>query len=330
MKPLVSIVTPSLNQGEFIESCIKSLASQTYPRIEHIIVDGGSTDETLAVIHEHQHSVAIFRSERDQGTSEAINKGFSWSSGDFLWVLNSDDYLIRTDAIEILVETLLVNAHADFVCGDLRLVDCKGRTIGVRKFPAINLEHLLLDRRHLPFAGCLMRRTCYDRLGGFDTDLKYANDIEFFCRLTTEKPLYPVRKVLADMRIHSSSSTQSNIALVGRETISVCRRYSAIADANGLLSMPRTQVEAALDAQEAGYHFHGANRYASRDCVKKAVKKEPIRALQPTLVVYFLSSYLSASLHHAIGVVMRAIIKTKIGYKINSTFYRLFNRIPRQ
>lgn len=330
MKPLVSIVTPSLNQGEFIESCIKSLASQTYPRIEHIIVDGGSTDETLAVIREYQHSVAIFKSEPDQGTSEAINKGFSWSSGDFLWVLNSDDYLIRPDAIDILVETLRANPHIDFVCGDLRLVDCKGRPIGVRRFPTITLEHVLLDRRHLPFAGCLMRRTCYDRLGGFDIDLKYANDVEFFCRLTTEKPLYPVRKVLADMRIHSSSSTQSNITLVGRETISVCRRYSALASANGVLATSRTRVEAALDAQEAGYHFHGANRYASRNCVKKAVSKEPFRALHPTLAVYFLSSYLPPSLHQAISAMMRVLIKTKTGYLINSTFYGLFNRTSRQ
>src|SRR5450759_2663705 len=111
---VVSIITPSLRQGHFLEQAIRSIAAQDYPHIEHIIVDGGSDDETLSIIKRHESRIARWTSEPDRGTSEAIKKGFSMASGDFVWMLNADDALAGQRAISILVDALLKHPDTSF------------------------------------------------------------------------------------------------------------------------------------------------------------------------------------------------------------------------
>ena len=91
--PLVSIITPSFNQARFLEATILSVLEQDHPRIEHIIIDGGSTDGSLEIIRKYQDRLAYWISEKDTGSSDAINKGWSRSTGRYIWILSSDDTL---------------------------------------------------------------------------------------------------------------------------------------------------------------------------------------------------------------------------------------------
>src|SRR6266568_1020601 len=124
--PLVTIVTPSYNQGHFIRATIESVLSQDYPHVEYIIMDGGSTDETAAVVKDYASRVT-FISEKDRGQSHAINKGFQMARGTVLAWLNSDD-LYLPGAIRNAVDAFQRNPSAGAVYGEGYLIDRSGQS----------------------------------------------------------------------------------------------------------------------------------------------------------------------------------------------------------
>src|SRR5450432_4663135 len=124
--PLVTVVTPSYNQGHFIRATIESVLSQDYPQVEYIIMDGGSTDQTASVVRDYA-SRLTFISEKDRGQSHAINKGFQMAKGSILAWLNSDDFYLP-GSIGTAVDSLQGNAAAGAVYGEGYLIDRSGNT----------------------------------------------------------------------------------------------------------------------------------------------------------------------------------------------------------
>ena len=124
-QPLVSILTPSFDQGRFLDDCLVSVRCQTYPRIEHIVMDGGSTDETLQVLARATGSVH-WKSEPDRGQADAVNKAFEASEGEIVGWVNSDDGLFARDAVERVVRAFRRHPDAGVVYGDAALVDESG------------------------------------------------------------------------------------------------------------------------------------------------------------------------------------------------------------
>ena len=173
-EPLISIISPSLNQGQFIEEMIRSVYHQDYAAVEHIIIDGGSTDNTLSIIQRHRDRIAWWISEPDNGTSEAINKGFRMAGGEFVWILNTDDMLVRPDALSALSDYLVQHPECDFVFGNMHMINEAGAFIGDKTFHRLDLTQLFLDWRQLPFSGCLLRKRVLDEIGYFDLSLKYS------------------------------------------------------------------------------------------------------------------------------------------------------------
>src|SRR5687768_13454288 len=141
-RPLVSVVTPSYNQASFLEQTIQSVLGQDYPRIEYIVIDGGSTDDSVEIIRKHAHRLAYWVSEKDSGQAEAINKGFSWTSGEILAWLNSDDYYLP-NAISSAVKSLHENPDIVLVYGDMLAVDATGQPINFLRYRQLSLEDLL-------------------------------------------------------------------------------------------------------------------------------------------------------------------------------------------
>jgi len=142
----ISVVTPSYNQGQFLEETILSVLDQNYPNLEYMIIDGGSTDNSVDIIKKYEKYLTFWVSEKDNGQTYAINKGFNKASGDLVNWINSDD-LLEDGALKMLGETLLEYPDADFIYGDYRAIDQYSNTIYQRKSAPYNKNCLYWGRQ---------------------------------------------------------------------------------------------------------------------------------------------------------------------------------------
>lgn len=206
--PKISIVIPSLNQGQFIEQTITSILSQKYPNTELIIIDGGSTDETMKVVKKYRNKIAYFISEKDSGQSEAINKGMKKATGEILAYLNSDDYYLPGTFKKVAD---FFNQHADDVdllYSDVYLVDVNGKFLNYA--PALNFrpDEYVYRVFSIPQQGAFWTRKAYNQVGGFREDNHADMDGEFFLHLSLAGGKFCfIREPLACFRIHSTSKT---------------------------------------------------------------------------------------------------------------------------
>lgn len=204
--PLVSIVTPSLNQGAFIEETIRSVAEQDHPRLEHIVVDGGSSDETIRILERYRPRLR-YVSEPDAGQAAAINKGFRSSKGEILAWLNSDD-VYEPGAVSAAVAFLGERPDLMLVYGDATLVDAQGRVIG----PCANVEPFDLDRlvHHLDFIvqpAAFFRREAFEAVGGLDESLHWSMDYDLWLKIARRFPVAYLPHKLARYRWTGANKT---------------------------------------------------------------------------------------------------------------------------
>ena len=223
MRPLVSIVTPSFNQANFLESTILSVIEQDYPSLEYIVVDGGSTDGSLDIIQKYDDRISHWSSEPDAGQTEAINKGFARASGDILAYLNSDD-LYRPGAVSEAVEFLSKHAEVGMVYGDADYINEAGLTIG--KFSAAQTDYRRLRRGyvHIPQQAAFFRAELWDRVGPLDPTFQFAMDYDLWVRIAALGPIRYHRRNWASFRLHGKAKTLSAAELCWPEMIRVHRR----------------------------------------------------------------------------------------------------------
>jgi glycosyltransferase involved in cell wall biosynthesis len=222
-RPLVSIITPTLNQGQFIEATLRSVAEQDYPYIEHIVVDGGSADATLDILRSWSAHPIRWLSEPDKGQADAINKGVRLARGEVCSWLNSDDIYLSRDVISRVVA--LFEAGARAVTGAGRYLDEDGSTINY-----IPLFADRLDRRSLSWVDLVLQpatfyETSLARDLPLDAELHWAFDWDFFIRLADQVTLVPLYEPLAGYRRHESAKTVSGGDRRMREIHRVLRRY---------------------------------------------------------------------------------------------------------
>lgn len=214
--PRVSIVTPSYNQGQFLEETIRSVLLQGYPDLEYIIIDGGSTDESVEVIRGYEPWLAYSVSEPDGGQSEALNKGFAHTTGAILGWLNSDDRF-RPGAIKLAAKALAANSHAGVVYGDCTLIDETGAYM--RTYEARNFEiRRQLVAQMIPQPAAFFRRSVWEKVGPLRTDLHYTMDRDFWNRAALRVAFIHMPVQLAEMRMHRSSKTVSQAVQFTHET----------------------------------------------------------------------------------------------------------------
>ena len=181
--PKVSIVTPSYNQGQYIEETIRSVLLQNYPNLEYIIIDGGSTDNTIEVIKKYEKWITYWESEKDNGQAHAVNKGWSRSTGEILGWINSDDIYLP-GSIHRAVEALLGNSNAGFVTGICEFVDRETDiVIGRIEGGPLDIKRLL-KRSYIAQPAIIIRKSALDLAGYLDESLHYALDWEFWIRMS--------------------------------------------------------------------------------------------------------------------------------------------------
>ena len=204
--PLVSIVTPSFNQARFLEDTIQSVLSQNYPRLEYIIVDGGSTDGSVDIIKKYENKLAWWVSEKDKGQTDALNKGFARAKGDILAWLNSDD-TYEPGAIDAAVKLMQPNPEIGLLYGDANYINEAGRVIG--KFPAAqtNLKHLREGYVHIPQQAAFFRGNLWHEVGPLDSSFYFAMDYDLWIRLATRSQVKYVPQTWANFRLHSAGKT---------------------------------------------------------------------------------------------------------------------------
>ena len=207
--PLVSIITSSFNQARYLEATIQSVLEQDYPRIEYIIVDGGSSDGSVDVIKKYAGRLAWWVSEQDKGQTDAINKGFNRASGEILAWLNSDD-TYNPGAVSAAVKYLTENPDVAMVYADCNYINEQGGVIG--KFNSAQTDHRRLREGyvHIPQQTMFFRANYWKELGPLDPSFYFAMDYDLWTRLASRAPLkYLAGQTWANFRIHTSGKTTS-------------------------------------------------------------------------------------------------------------------------
>lgn len=203
---LISIVTPSYNQAPYIEETIQSVLAQDYPHIEYLIIDGGSTDDTIKIIKKFENKLSGWVSERDQGQTDAINKGFARARGDILAWINADD-TYEPGAVTAAVNFLREYPEVGMVYGDCNFVDSSGNVIG--KFNSAQTNYRLLRQgyTHIPQQTMFFRADLWKQVGPLDPSFFFAMDYDLWVRLAARAEIKYVPHTWANFRIHNSGKT---------------------------------------------------------------------------------------------------------------------------
>ncbi|TKC08416.1 glycosyltransferase [Pedobacter polaris] len=202
--PKITIVTPTYNQGQFIEETIRAVLLQNYPNLEYIVIDGGSTDNTIEILDRYSPWISFYESKKDKGQGHAINKGFSLASGEIYAWINSDDFYM--DQAFYTLASAFVKSKADVLYGDSLVIDENKNELHYEKANYVTPKYLFVG-------GIIMQHSCFWKAGVHEPileELHCAVDSELWFRLIPGKKLKHVKFPLAVVRIQPDAKTQND------------------------------------------------------------------------------------------------------------------------
>lgn len=259
--PKISIITPSYNQGQFLEETIRSVLLQGYPNLEYLIMDGGSTDNSIEVIKKYEPWLSYWVSEKDSGQADAIRRGFDKATGEIIGWLNSDDYLLP-DALMRVGKSFAENSSLELIVGGGLVIGAGGELI--RKYYSFpqDFRSLLVGGQFFMQMSSFWRRDAYEAVGGLDTSLRFCFDYDLFLRLARRQPPEGIDAMLAAFRIHDHSKTATIWESVALPEIAAVRdRY----DFSSLSVQERTHLSEETVAEFYRITRAGILRDALRD-----------------------------------------------------------------
>jgi len=305
----LSIITPSYNQGQFIEETIQSILAQTYTPMEYIIIDGGSTDQTLNIIKKYDTDPRLsWISEPDKGLSDALNKGFSRATGNVFTWLNTDDVFLGQIATENM-DYLAKNPTASVVYRQCVYTDKNGNCKNMPPFgKPFDLVTMLSDTGIIPQPGTFFRREVWQQIGEFRTDLHYTMDTEYWARISRYGELHFLAGIRSTYRQHEQSKTSEHALATWKE------RHQLLEE---LLNQPEQYPElfAAKNIARSNMAQHLAkyhtNKQQKRHYAWQAVRYSPIRKR----LVYLLLLAIDASIGTNFSKILQQIWwRIKLGH----------------
>jgi len=204
-QPLVSIVVPAFNAERYIDETVRSLLAQTYPNIEILLLDDGSTDQTWSLLQRYS-SKCYVETHPNMGQAATLNKGWARARGEIIGYLSADD-LLMPQAVEVAVAELRKMPEIALVYPDYQLMDEASRLLSIVQAPDYSYDEVVLHGQCPVGPGALFRRTLFERAGGWDTGLRQIPDYEFWLRTGLFGDMVHIKHVLAAFRVHESSQT---------------------------------------------------------------------------------------------------------------------------
>ncbi|MFQ5353946.1 MAG: glycosyltransferase family 2 protein [Thermodesulfobacteriota bacterium] len=229
--PRISIITPSYNQGHFIEATIRSVLDQGYPNLEYIVMDGGSTDDTISILKKYDNDLK-WVSEPDEGQSHAINKGLAMATGDIVAYLNSDD-LYEAGSLQKAADFFTSHPKTMWLTGRCRIIDEQNREFrgfiaDYKNFLLARYNYnILLITNFICQPATFLRREAIVELGDFDESQHRVMDYEYWLRIGRKYRPGIINAPLASFRVYRESKTSSSFTRTFAEELTVARRYSS-------------------------------------------------------------------------------------------------------
>ncbi|MEN8243257.1 MAG: glycosyltransferase family 2 protein, partial [Chloroflexota bacterium] len=289
--PLVTVITPSYNQAEYLEQTIYSVLNQDYPSLEYIVVDGGSDDGSVEIIEKYADRLAWWVSEKDNGQADAINKGFSRANGEIVAWLNSDDvYLPGT--IRRAVETLQQHPDAGLTYGKLLSINARGEQVNTISYQQYALEDLL-SFFIIGQPTVFMRRALLEQVGPLDESYSYLLDHQLWLRFAQLAPMVYVPIPAAAARYHPSAKNMAQAEHFG-------------AEAYRILDWAQTQPKmAAVIENTHNRVWGGAHRFNARYLLDAGLPMQALRAYRKVLKHY--PEFVLRRAHRVLFALMSAV-----------------------
>ena len=283
--PRISIVTPNYNYGQFIEETIRSVLLQGYPDLEYIVIDGGSTDDSVEIIKKYEKWITYWESECDRGQSNAINKGFSRATGGVYAWLNSDD-IYNPGALLSAGKYFAGEKICHFLTGDVEFVHSMTEKVLMNKRAGPYSFKQLMEYHkgmYLPQPSVFFSETAYKELGGINRELSYAMDLDFWLRLRLIYPLHYLPGSLSKLRQHEGAKTLRDNEDAMGEVVGVVRRY--LPELAGLDRL-KLRVGSSMFLSTAicmqGYkHYFGNDRALALGSLKRAITTNALFSFHP-------------------------------------------------
>jgi glycosyltransferase involved in cell wall biosynthesis len=254
----VSIVTPSFNQGRFLEQTIRSVLEQVPPPDEYFVIDGGSTDSSVEIIKKYESQLTGWVSEKDKGQADAINKGFRQAKGEIVAWINSDDYYLP-GAIQTAVEMFNKHPDAGLIYGNVLSVDENSKSFNVQTFKPLNLLDLM-SFRIISQPAVFMRRSVLEQAGFLDLSYHMLLDHHLWLRMARIAPIVYIPKALAAARYHAEAKNLAKTADFGREAMRIIKWMEKVPEFSTVFQQNKPRILGGAHRLDAFYLLDG-NQY---------------------------------------------------------------------
>lgn len=228
----ISVITVAYNAAATIADTCASVAIQIGPDVEHIIIDGGSTDAIASIVAAHARPGHVFISEPDAGLYDAMNKGLARATGDLIGFLNADDFFCRSDALALIAAAAAANPDADAVSGDVAIVAADDVTRLSRAYASTPFAPWMLRMAHMPpHPGFYARRAAFDTVGGFDSAIHIGADFDWMVRFFAVHHLRttPIAETLVTLRDGGLSNQGfASRKAINREALATLSRHQLL------------------------------------------------------------------------------------------------------